>query len=108
MVAEVPPVPALITTQSGTGWRLALHLAEDAFGDVVVAAPVGGALGVGELVEVVAAGLRRQARGDLRRPRPHASTKWQRPPKRSIASTLARLVLRGITAMKGRPRSSAK
>src|SRR6185437_6804722 len=32
---------------------LALHLAEDRFGDVVVATPVGGALGVGELIHVV-------------------------------------------------------
>ena len=36
---------------------LFVHLLEDRLGDVVVAAPVGGPLGVGELVEVVPAGL---------------------------------------------------
>jgi hypothetical protein len=33
------------------------HLEVDRLGDVVVSTPVGGPLGVGELVEVVAAGL---------------------------------------------------
>ena len=54
----------------GNGMGLALHLAEDAFGDVVVAPPVGRALGVGELVKVVPARLCRQPCGhliDLRR-----------------------------------------
>ena len=37
--------------------RLLAHLLEDRLGDVVVAAPVGGALGVGELVQIVPAGL---------------------------------------------------
>ncbi len=36
------------------------------------------------------------------------STKWQRPPCRSISSILARLVERGTTAMNGRPSSWAK
>ncbi len=40
--------------------RLLGHLLEDRFGDVVVGTPVGGALGVGELVHEVAAGLARQ------------------------------------------------
>ncbi len=41
----------------------ARHLAEDAVGDVVVAAPVGGALGVGELIHIVAVQLFRQQFG---------------------------------------------
>ncbi len=40
--------------------RLFLHLPEDRFGDVVVGAPVGGTLGVQELVHEVAAALARQ------------------------------------------------
>jgi hypothetical protein len=43
--------------------RLGAHLLEDGLRDVVVAAPVGGALGVGELVHVVAVALARQALG---------------------------------------------
>ena len=43
--------------------RLQRHLREDRLGDVVVAAPVGGALGIGELVEIVAAALAGQPRG---------------------------------------------
>src|SRR5699024_5053472 len=44
---------------------MAFHgqLFEDRHGDVVVAAPVGGPFGVGELVHVVAAGLGRQTFG---------------------------------------------
>jgi hypothetical protein len=44
---------------------LARHLLEHALGDVVVAAPVGGALGIGELVHVVAAGALGQRAGLL-------------------------------------------
>ena len=36
---------------------LVLHLRENALGDIVVAAPVGGALGEGELIEIMAAGF---------------------------------------------------
>jgi hypothetical protein len=43
----------------------AAHLGEHAFGDIVVAAPVGGALGIGELVEIMAFGFGRQALGDV-------------------------------------------
>jgi len=43
--------------------RLAAHLLEDGFRDVVVAAPVGGPLRVGELVHVVAVALARQPLG---------------------------------------------
>ena len=57
IVALVPPVPAPTTIQSGIGMLLVAHLDEYRLGDVVVAPPVGGSLGVGELVEVVAAGL---------------------------------------------------
>ena len=49
MVAEVPPVPAL-----------ALHLTKDAVGDIIIAAPVGGALSVSELVHVMTVQLTRQ------------------------------------------------
>ena len=49
----------------GHGVRLGDQLLEDRLGDVVVAAPVGGALGVGELVEVVPAQLVGEAAGDL-------------------------------------------
>jgi hypothetical protein len=39
------------------------HLAENAVGDIVVAAPIGGAFGIGELVHVMAAQLLGQTRG---------------------------------------------
>ena len=55
MVALVPPVPAPTTTQAGIGKRLAAQLIKHRLGNVVVAAPVGGPFGVGELVEVVPA-----------------------------------------------------
>ncbi len=57
MVAEVPPVPALTTTQAGAGKAFQPHLREQALGNVVVAAPVGRPLGIGELVHVMAAGF---------------------------------------------------
>ncbi|MNN21823.1 hypothetical protein D3C81_1351580 [compost metagenome] len=44
--------------------RFAFHLAEDAVGDVVVAAPVGGPFSVGELIHIVAVQLFRQLLGD--------------------------------------------
>ncbi|SHV07137.1 Uncharacterised protein [Mycobacteroides abscessus subsp. abscessus] len=34
-----------------------MHLGKDRLGDVVVAAPVGGSFGIGELVQIVATGL---------------------------------------------------
>ena len=67
MVALVPPVPAPTTTHSGSGCRSSASWLEDRLGDVVVAPPVGGPLGVGELVEVVAAATRRRAGGPRRR-----------------------------------------
>ena len=57
MVALVPPVPAPTTTHSGSGCRSSASWLEDRLGDVVVAPPVGGPLGVGELVQVVPAAL---------------------------------------------------
>jgi hypothetical protein len=36
---------------------LVAHLDEDRFGDVVVAAPIGGSFGVGELIQTVPVGL---------------------------------------------------
>ena len=86
---------------------LVAHLDEYRLRDVVVAPPVGGSLGVGELVKVVAAGLLGDQLGlgvDLTR----LSTKWQRPPCDSINTTLDALVDAGITAMNGRPNSAAK
>lgn len=56
-------MPAVATIQAGSGWGSS-SLAEGGFGDVVVSPPVRGAFGVGELVHVVAAGLRRE--GDRR------------------------------------------
>ena len=61
----------------GIGWASCAHLLEDRLGDVVVAAPVGGPFGVGELVEVMAAGLLRQPLGlgvHLRRLRDEMAT----------------------------------
>ncbi len=49
----------------GHGVPLPGHLLEDRLGDVVVAAPVGGPLGEGELVQVVPAALLGQLPGDL-------------------------------------------
>ena len=57
MVALVPPVPGADHDPARDRVPLARHLLEDRLGDVVVAAPVGGPLGIGELVEVVAAAL---------------------------------------------------
>jgi len=45
--------------------RLESHLGERRFGDVVVAAPVGGPLGVGELVEEMPIQLARQPGRDV-------------------------------------------
>ena len=55
----VPPVPAPDHDPGRHGMLLLRHLLEDRLGDVVVAAPVGGALGIRELVHVVAAELAR-------------------------------------------------
>lgn len=64
MVADVPPVrPWRRSRRAREPFQL--QLAEDGFGDVVVAAPVRGPLGVGELVHVVAAGVHREAGGLL-------------------------------------------
>ena len=49
MVDDVPPVPAPTTTRMG----FAFELVKDAFGDVVIAAPVGSPFGKGELIHVV-------------------------------------------------------
>ena len=68
MVAEVPPVPAVATIHAGSGNRSNSQLLVDGFGDVVVPAPVRGALRVGELVHVVAAGLDRERGGLLVHP----------------------------------------
>jgi hypothetical protein len=47
------------------GEALPAHLGEQALGDIVVAAPVGGAFGVGELIHEVAAQLDRQGAGEI-------------------------------------------
>ena len=67
-------VVAEVATDGGTGAACAgthhdpfrrgvffhFHLAEDAFGDVVIATPIGSDTGVGELIHVIAIGLMRQ------------------------------------------------
>ena len=70
------------------GVWLGRQLVEDRFGDVVVAAPVGGPLGVGELVEVVPTEFVGEPSGRCRTPRPAESTNSHRPPSRSISATL--------------------
>lgn len=85
----------------------ARHLAEDAVGDVVVAAPVGGALGVGELIHIVAVQLFRQLFGggvDLG----GVIDEVTAAAVKAICSTLRRAVQDGITAMNGRPIRRAK
>ena len=74
---------------------------------LLLPAPVGGALGVGELVEVVAAALRREPAGlvvDV----PASSTQWQRPPWNSISAIFSGLVAAGMTATNGSPSIRAK
>ena len=83
------------------------HLGEGRFGDVVVAAPVRGPFGVGELVEVVPIQLARQPGGDIETA-VGSSTRWQRPPSRSMSAILSGLVARAITATNGTPISRAK
>ena len=50
---------------AGNGVLLRRHLRENALCDVIVAAPVGRALGIGELVEIMAARLRCEPMGDV-------------------------------------------
>lgn len=68
MVAEVPPVPHGGDDPGGFGIPLHPQLLVDGLGDVVVAPPVGGTFGVGELVHVVAARLGREGRRLLVQP----------------------------------------
>jgi len=63
----------------------ARHLIKDAFRDVVIAPPIGCALGIGELIKVVAVGLLSEQGGSFVN-LIGALTKWQRPPNRSMAS----------------------
>ena len=49
----------------GFGKFLKLHLLKDAFGDIVVAAPIGCALGIGELVQIMPARVRGDPGRDL-------------------------------------------
>ena len=58
-------MPAPTTIQVGSGWRSQRHLLEDDLGNVVVAPPVGRALGIGELVDEVAAAVVGQPLGLL-------------------------------------------
>ena len=88
--------------------RLQRHLREDRLGDVVVAAPVRRALGVGELVEVVPAARRPRAAGPRRTIVRGSSTKWQRPPWASISAIFSGLVDAGITATNGRPEQAGE
>src|SRR5690606_6357562 len=97
--------------------RLLVHLPEDRLGDVVVGAPVGGALGVGELVHEVAAafaGEPDRLGGDVTRcahqvPRSRAArARGRRPPWTSIAAVSSGVVDAGITATNGGPSRLAK
>jgi hypothetical protein len=92
------------------GHRVPLEgqLLEDRLGDVVVAAPVGRALGVRELVEVVAAALAasavpRRRSWSGRRRRGGSDRRGTRSARSSRP-----LVERGMTATNGRPSSRAK
>ena len=97
-----------ITIHAGTGWRSSASCVEDRLGDVVVAAPVGGPLGVGELVHVVAAALGGEPAADLvdawwRRRRGGSGRRRARSARPSRARCA-----RGITATNGRPSMRAK
>ena len=60
IVALVPPVPAPTTIHSGTGWVSSPIWSKIDSAMLLLPAPVGGTLGVGELIEVMPAGIRRQ------------------------------------------------
>ena len=108
MVALVPPGARADDDPLRQRMPLEGELLEDRLGDVVVAPPVGGPLGEGELVQVVPAALGGQPAG-LRRTCPAAcSTKWQRPPWNSISAIFSGLVVAGMTATNGSPSMRAK
>jgi hypothetical protein len=77
---------------------LQAHLREQRLGDIVVAAPVGGALGIGELVQVLSASVGRQPRrfgidrGGI------VGNQVAVPAANSICAIFSGLVPRGITA----------
>src|SRR6185312_7209947 len=82
-------------------FRLQRELADDRFGDVVVAAPVGGALGQAELVQVQAP---REACSAARAcTRVGSSTRSHSPPSAWTSRILPGAVHAGITAMKCKP-----
>jgi hypothetical protein len=86
---------------------LEAHLLEDRFGDVVVRPPVGGALGIGELVDEVPAVLTGQAFGlgvDLRRILHQMALATVERDLRDLFLE----VVAGITAMNGKPSMRAK
>jgi hypothetical protein len=83
------------------------HLGQRRFGDVVVAAPVGGPLGVRELVEECPFSSR-ASRAATSETAAGSSMRWQRPPSRLMSAILAGLVARDITATNGTPISRAK
>jgi hypothetical protein len=83
------------------------HLAENAVGDIVVAAPIGGAFGIGELIHVMAAQLLGQTRG-LAVNRARAVDLVALPAQRLDGGDFSGAVLRGTTAIKGRPSIRAK
>ena len=84
------------------------QLLEDRLGDVVVATPVGGPFGVGELVHVVAAGLGGQPPRLVVHPARASPRSGTGRRRRSISSIFSCEVERGITAMNGRPSIRAK
>jgi hypothetical protein len=83
------------------------QLGVDRLGDVVVAPPVGGPFGVGELVHEVAAQVGRQRRAAATTA-VGSSTRWHLPPWNSIREIFSGEVRAGITAMNGRPSIRAK
>ena len=102
MVADVPPVPAPQTIQAGSGSGSRAIWCEDRFGDVVVAAPVGGAFGQAELIEMASAarGVPSRARVHLGRIVDEVAGAAERLARAAI---LRGAVQAGITATKGRP-----
>ncbi len=107
MVALVPPVPAPTTTHSGTG-----------FGSSFICSKIDSAMLLLPRQSVARSAWvnwsmkcppsSAASRWDSRYSSLGWSTKWQRPPWRSISSTFSALVVRGITAMKDSPSSRAK
>ena len=83
------------------------HLIEDALGNVVVAPPISGAFGIGELIKIVSASLVGQSAGSIidRRSGVDEMATSAEPLDRL---NLLRLVDRGMTAINGNSSRCAK